>query len=149
MSPAATTDVEPEIRWAVSRVCAAIQRIRRGLDARQWSRDVSASADGLEAMTVCVRVRVAITAEPLVAVHPSAGEHRGGQGNLAGECRAGADFGELFRLALAITAEELQALTLSGPPPAAAIGAEDEAGQGDRPVVIAVREQPRVGDSCV
>ena len=70
------------------------------------------------------------------------GEDRGGQGDLAGEHGAGADLGELVRLALAVAAEQLEALTLRGQGGAAAVGADDQAGQRDRPVVVAVLEQP-------
>ena len=82
--------------------------------------EVTASADGLKAVAVRARVGVAVTAEALVAVHPVPGEDRGGQGDLPGERRAGADLGELMRLALAVAAEQLEALTLRGravPPP--------------------------------
>ena len=59
-------------------------------------------------------VRVAVTPELFVAVHPVPGEDSGGEGDLAGERRAGADLGELVRLALAVAPEQLQALTLRG-----------------------------------
>ena len=99
-----------------------------------------ASADRLKAVAVRARVRVAVAAEALVAIHPVPREDRGGEGDLAGEGRAGADLGELLRLALAVATEQLQAVALRWQGRTAAVGANDKAGQGDRTVVVAIVE---------
>src|SRR6476659_5723071 len=91
----------------------------------------------------------AVTSEALVARDPMLREDRGREGDLASQHRAGADLGELVRLAGAVAAEQLQALALGGEAGAAAEGAHDETGQGDRPVVVAVFEQLRVRDRRV
>src|SRR5437763_1157659 len=80
----------------------------------------------------------AVSAESLVACHPVAGEDCRGQGGVAGEHGRRTDLRELVGLALAVAPEQLQALALRRQPGPTAVGGHDQAGERDRPVVVAV-----------
>src|SRR3954453_2131380 len=95
------------------------------------------------------RRKSSVAAESVVAGHPVSGKDRRRQGGVAGEYGRGADLCQLAHLALAVAAKPLQALALGGGAGAAAVGGDDEARERYRPVVVAVVEQPRVGDSRV
>ncbi len=55
----------------------------------------------------------------------------------------------LSRPAGAAAAEHVEALALGGEPGAAADGGDDQCGQGDRPVIVAVVEKLRIDDRRV
>src|SRR5690349_6737861 len=91
----------------------------------------------------------AVAAHRVVARHPLVGEDRARQRRVAREHHRGADLGELVRLALAVAVHHLETLALCREAGAAAVGGDDQRGQRDRPVVVAVVEQLRVGDAGV
>src|ERR1700740_896521 len=77
------------------------------------------------------RAASAVAAVLLVAPHPVERGDRRGQRDLAREHHAGDDLGELLDLALALAAQDLQALALGGEAGAAAVGCGDSPLEGD------------------
>src|SRR3954468_4210242 len=83
----------------------------------------------------------------LVARHPVERRDGGGERQLAGEDDGGDDLGELLDRAPADTAEDLQALALSGKAGAAAVGGDDERGDGDRDIEVACLRHLGIDDA--
>ena len=84
-----------------------------------------------------------------MAGDPVAGEDGAGEADFSSEDGGGADLGEFVGFAFAVAAEEVEALALGGEAGAAAVGGYDEAGEGDRPVVVAGGGELGVGDGGV
>src|SRR5919109_52120 len=82
-----------------------------------------------------------IASEEVVGRDPLLGDDRRAEGQLATQHRGGHDLGELHDFALAVAAHQLEALAVRWEAGPAAIGRDDERGDGHREIEVAVRQQ--------
>ena len=84
---------------------------------------------------------LAVAAEEVVRCDPFFGDDRPAERELAAEHGRRDDLGQLADLPGPVAAEQLEAFALGGEPGAAAVGGDDQRGERDRGVVVAVGEQ--------